>query len=161
MSISNRLETFLKSSGIHYKTYRHPEAFTASETAEAGHFPGKKFIKAVMLKVEGRHVMVVVPSNRTVDLLKVSSLLAANDVRVIEEGEFRDLFPDSEPGAMPPFGVLYGVPCYVDVSLWDEKEVYFNAGTHREAVSVAGSDYFRAARALSGDFSVTGKKVGV
>ena len=159
MSVPHKLAKFLKRHKVCNQVQAHPETFTACETAQAEHLSGKRFIKPVMLKAGGKDVMVVLPSNRTVDLLKFSAPLATNDVRVAEECEFRNLFPDCEPGAMPPFGHMYGIPCYADNSLWEEDELFFNAGNHRETLSISTAHFFRIAKAISGDFSVEGKKV--
>jgi Ala-tRNA(Pro) deacylase len=42
---------------------------------------------------------------------------------------------------MPPFGNLYDVPVYVDQSLSQDSEIAFNAGSHRELLRMAYSDY--------------------
>jgi Ala-tRNA(Pro) deacylase len=44
---------------------------------------------------------------------------------------------------MPPFGNLYGMPVYADESLSRDKEIAFNAGSHRELVRIAWADYER------------------
>jgi Ala-tRNA(Pro) deacylase len=54
-------------------------------------------------------------------------------VRLATEAEFSSLFPDCEPGAMPPFGSLYNLPVYVDESLAADEAIVFNAGTRRDA----------------------------
>ena len=46
---------------------------------------------------------------------------------------------------MPPFGNLYGMPVYVDGSLTRDKEIAFNAGTHRELIRMTWDDFKRLA----------------
>ncbi len=159
MTLSTKLTKFLKRHKVYYQIQFHPETFTSSETAQAEHISGKKLAKVVMVKVDKKDVMVVVPSNRTVDLLKLSTALGTNNVRIEEEKEFKDLFPDCEPGAMPPFAKLYGLPCYVDKSLCGENEISFNAGNHLETLKIYTLDFLRVSKAIAGDFSVLGKKV--
>ncbi|HYN14913.1 MAG TPA: YbaK/EbsC family protein, partial [Terriglobales bacterium] len=55
--------------------------------------------------------------------------------------EFKDWFPDCETGAMPPFGNLYGMRVFVDESLTRDKEIAFNAGSHRELMRLAYEDF--------------------
>ena len=69
-------------------------------------------------------------------------------VRLATEEVVRDRFPDSEVGAVPPFGALFGLPVYADVRLADEKYIFFSAGTHRDAIHMAFSDYVRLADPL-------------
>lgn len=159
MELPKKLTKFLKKHKVYYEVQVHPQTFTALETAEADHISGKKLAKVVMLKTEGKDAMVVLPSNRTVDLFKLSTVLGTQDVRVEEEMEFKDLFPDCETGAMPPFGKLYGMPCYADRSLSEEEELYFNAGNHLETIKVSTTDFLRVSKAVLVDFSVIRKTV--
>lgn len=154
MQLPVKLTKFFKRHKVFYEIQVHPQTFSAARTAQEEHVPGRMFAKAVMAKADGSTVMVVVPSNRHVDLFKLSSALGKLDVRIESEAEFQDLFPDCEPGAMPPFGKIYGIPCYADQNLLEEDYLYFNAGNHLETVKVSSSDFFRVAKAVKGDYSV-------
>lgn len=57
------------------------------------------------------------------------------------EDGLKDLFPDCELGAMPPLGVLYGLPVYIDHSLMEDKEIVFEADTHWEAIRMRYADF--------------------
>ncbi len=159
MRLYRKLERVLKRHKVDYEVQVHPETFSSCMTAEAEHISGRKLVKAVMVKADGRDVMAIVPSNRTVDLLKLSTVLGTNNVRIATVQEFKDLFPDCEIGAMPPLGNLYGISCYADESIGEEEEVVFNAGNHTETISVSTPDFLRVAKAMKCDFSVLGKKI--
>ena len=75
-------------------------------------------------------------------------------MRVEDEKEFKDLFPGCETGAMPPLGELYHLPCYVDKTLLESKDVVFNGGNHTESIKIATTDYEKIAHAAVGDFAV-------
>lgn len=45
------------------------------------------------------------------------------------------------PGAMPPFGNLFGLPAYVDSRLAGEDMITFNAGTHRNVIHMHFVDF--------------------
>lgn len=154
MELAKRLVNFLKRHKIFYQVQVHPETMTALETAEAEHICGKSLAKVVMVKNRGKDAMVVIPCDRNVDLLKLSTVLGTDDVKVSEEKEFNGLFPDCEPGAMPPFGRIYKIPCYADERIGGQKELYFNAGNHQETVKISVSDFLKYSKAFVGDFSV-------
>jgi Ala-tRNA(Pro) deacylase len=59
------------------------------------------------------------------------------------EKDFAPLFPDCEPGAMPPFGRLYGMSAFLDSVLADEPELVFEGGTHREEIRMPMEEYLR------------------
>jgi Ala-tRNA(Pro) deacylase len=42
---------------------------------------------------------------------------------------------------MPPFGNLYGMDVFVDRVLAEDKEIAFNAGSHRELVRMRFADF--------------------
>jgi Ala-tRNA(Pro) deacylase len=64
------------------------------------------------------------------------------------------LFPESELGAMPPFGNLFGLTVYLDASLVDEKFIGFNGGTHRDLIHMRVGDYLRLVQPLIGEFAI-------
>lgn len=68
--------------------------------------------------------------------------------------KLKDLFPDCEIGAMPPFGNLYGMDVFVAKSLTADKEIAFNAGSHRELVRMVYKDFERLVKPKIVKFSV-------
>jgi Ala-tRNA(Pro) deacylase len=116
-------------------------AYTAQGIAALTHIPGKELAKTVMVMVDGKLAMAVVPASFRVDLFKLKRYLDAETVELASESEFRDRFPDCETGSMPPFGNLYGMDVFVDESLAEDKEIAFNAGSHRELVRMSYADY--------------------
>ncbi|MEK6635677.1 MAG: deacylase, partial [Planctomycetota bacterium] len=57
-----RLKEFLDSHNIKYVTISHSRAFTAQETATSAHVPVKELAKAVMIKIDGKMAMAVLPA---------------------------------------------------------------------------------------------------
>ncbi|MFC0676645.1 aminoacyl-tRNA deacylase [Lysobacter korlensis] len=139
--LSPRLHSFLDETHSHYTTLHHERTVTAPHTAEAVRVPRQQFAKTVMLKVDGALAMYVMPSNFHADLHRIALALAGANVELAHEDEFRGLFPDCEPGAMPPFGNLYGVPVYVDSRLTEQDRITFNAGTHTDAVRMPYAEF--------------------
>ena len=141
-----RLENYLSVNGVQYAEESHRRAYTAQQVAALEHVPGGQFAKVVMLIVDGRPIMAVVPATRAVHFDRVAKVLAAHEVRLACESEFAPLFPDCEVGAMPPFGNLYCVPVYVDESLAGNNDIVIQAGTHRESIRLRYFDFARLAQ---------------
>jgi Ala-tRNA(Pro) deacylase len=137
----NRLIDFLDSQKIKYVTISHSLAYTAQGIAALAHIPGRELAKTVVVKIDGKLNMAVVPASRHVDLVLLKSATGARTVDLAGEDEFRDRFPDCETGAMPPFGNLYDMKVFVDPILAHDKEIAFNAGSHRELVRLAWDDF--------------------
>ena len=135
------LREFLDRNRIQYLVISHSVAYTAQGIAALTHIPGKELAKTVMVMVDGRLAMAVVPASFRVDLYRLKKYLGADSVELASENEFRDRFPDCETGSMPPFGNLYGMDVFVDQTLADDKEIAFNAGSHRELVRMKFADF--------------------
>lgn len=153
MPILKRLEEYLKENNARYKEIAHQEAYTAQEVAATMHIRGKDLAKPVMVKADGGFVMAVLPASLKVDFKKLKGILKKNDVRLATEDEFKTLFPDCEPGAEPPFGNLYSVDTVVDRRLTDDEHIFFNAGTHYEAVEMDYKDFARLVKPRVEDFA--------
>jgi Ala-tRNA(Pro) deacylase len=152
MSISGTLNAYLDHEGVHYDVLPHPEAFRAAEIAHTLHTSEKEMAKVVIVKVQERFVMTVLPASWNVDLLRLKTFLATHQVRLATEEEITGLFPDCELGAMPPFGNLYGLPVYVDQSLTEDEEIVFQAGTHSDAIRMRYWDFASLAFPVVGEF---------
>jgi Ala-tRNA(Pro) deacylase len=138
-----RLKEFLDSHGVKYVSISHSRAYTAQEIAASAHVKGKDLAKTVVVRLDGRTALAVVPAHLRVDLDRVGEAATASNVELATEAEFRDLFPECEPGAMPPFGNLYDMPVYVAEQLAEDEEIAFNAGSHTELIRLAYRDFER------------------
>ncbi|MHB8912265.1 MAG: aminoacyl-tRNA deacylase [Lysobacter sp.] len=141
--LSPRLHNYLDEQHAPYATLTHDRAITAHDTAEAMQIDHHLFAKTVMLKVDGRLTMMVMPAAYRVDLTRLSRALGEAVVELAEESEFKDAFPDCEIGAMPPFGHLYGMSVVVDSRLAQQAEIAFNAGSHTEALRMPYAEFER------------------
>lgn len=146
MPIPERLTRFLESRKIPFRAETHSEAFTAQQTAQAAHVPGRAFAKSVVLSVDGKTWLAVLPATERVDLKRVGECLSARKVRMAKEPEFATVFPDCDLGAMPIFGSIYGVPVLVSHELLESEEIAFTAGTHRDVIRMGTKDFLEAER---------------
>jgi len=141
--ITKKLTEFLHANHVNYRTIVHDPAFTAQELAASTHYPGREVAKAVVVNVDGKTALAVVPSPSKVDLRRVREVTGAKEASLLTESEFAGRFSGCELGAMPPFGNLYGMETFVDEKLARDPEIVFNAGTHTEAMRMAYDDFER------------------
>lgn len=137
---AERVRNYLTEHDVDYETHTHSVAYTTSEVAEAEHVSGKEMAKVVLLKTSEGLAMAVIPGDVMVDLEKAAAALGVEDVRLAEESEFAQAFPDCDTGAEPPFGALYDVRTLVDDGLRSPK-ITFSAGSHTETMTMALDDY--------------------
>jgi Ala-tRNA(Pro) deacylase len=138
-----KLQRFLDEHNILYIRISHSLAYTSQGIAELAHIPGRELAKTVVVKIDGKMAMAVLPASAHIDLIQMRAAVRANAVELATEAEFKDRFPDCETGAMPPFGNLYELPVFVDDSLTRDKEIVFNACSHRELIRMAYADFER------------------
>jgi Ala-tRNA(Pro) deacylase len=154
MTISKRLKDYLEKNQVSYQAGYHQEVYTAQEIAAAQRVPGKEMAKVVMVKADGKMVMLVLPASYQVDIKKLKAALQCKKVGMAKEKEFEELFPDCEIGAMPPFGNLYNLDVWVDKVLTEDASIVFQAGSHVETLRIKYSDYARLVNPKVGDFSM-------
>ena len=140
------LKGFLDENKIPYVSIKHSTAYTAQAIAASAHIKGKNLAKTVIVKLDGKMAMAVLPAKYQVDLEQLRSASKSKKAGLSSEKEFVETFPDCETGAMPPFGNLYGVEVLVDKSLSDDEEIAFNACSHSELIQLAYKDFERLVR---------------
>ena len=136
-----KIRAFLDSNNVKYVIIKHSPAYTAQEIAASAHVSGKELAKTVMVKINGKMTMAVLPATYKVDFNLLKKASGADKVELAREEEFKDMFPECDIGAMPPFGNLYGAEVFVDKILTRDKEIAFNAGSHTELIKLAYKDF--------------------
>jgi Ala-tRNA(Pro) deacylase len=138
-----KLKSLLDQQHVKYVTLTHSPAFTSQEVAALAHVSGKEFAKTVIVRLDDKLAMAVLPANRRIVIQDLRDLTGCAKARFATEEEFKKVFPDCEPGAMPPFGNLYGLEVFVAPELAADEEIAFNAGTHTEVMRMAYRDFER------------------
>lgn len=141
-----KLKKFLDDNGIQYVSVIHSPTYTAQEVAARVHISGRLLAKTVIIKMDGKMAMAVLPASLQIDFDYLRKETGASTVELATEEEFKDLFPGCELGAMPPFGNLYDMPVFTDHSLSEDEEIAFSAGTHSELVKLRFEDFKRLVR---------------
>lgn len=154
MDCKEKLAQYFRANGIAFEALTHRTAYTAQEMAAAQGVKGRQVAKVVIVCADAKKMMLVMPANYRIDWAKLKLALGVQEVRLAHEEEFSSLFPDCDTGAMPPFGILYDVPVYVDRALTLDPAIVFPAGTHRDTVKMAYQDYARLARPTVTNFAM-------
>ena len=149
MAIPRNIKQYLFHSNVSYSHKTHSVAYTSQEIAEVERVPGAEFAKAVVLKAdersecqpdraqpgrEGRMILAVLPADHVINFDILKRHVGCGKLSLASEREFIEKFPSCEPGAMPPFGKLFGLPLYCDAALAKQAEIEFNAGTHVDTI---------------------------
>lgn len=139
--VPNRIIRYMQRQLVPFARRWHARAVSAQELAESLHESGFRVAKTVVLDVDGRLWLAVLPAPALVDFDLTRDALGAVDVHLAAEDEFAQHFPDCETGAEPPFGGLYGLPVLVDERLEIDDPLIFRAGSHEETIELAFDDF--------------------
>lgn len=151
---------YLDKMQVRYSHSIHPVAQTARDTARAERVPTHEFAKTVVYFNDAGFGIAVVPADQLVDLTRVGRLLGSSFIRLANEAELRDLFPNCQLGAMPPFGDSCALPVIVDVGIAGDF-IAFTIGTHRDVVRMSFADFQRIARPKTAAIAATNIEVCV
>ena len=140
MAIATTVSNYLAEHDVAYDVLTHPHTATSGESAEAAHVPGTRLAKSVVLEDDHGYLMVVLPSNRQVNLGELHRQLNRS-LGLATEGELGSLFSDCEIGALPAVGPAYGMETLVDDALAEQSDIYFEAGDHEQLIHVTAETF--------------------
>jgi Ala-tRNA(Pro) deacylase len=140
---TRRIQEFLDDNAAKYLAIHHSPAYTAQEVAASAHIPGRGMAKTVVVKIDGRLALAVVPAMQHVDMTRVRDASGADQAELAGEEDFRDRFEGCELGAMPPFGNLFDMETFVDQTFAGQEKIAFNAGSHTDVIAMPFDDYAR------------------
>jgi Ala-tRNA(Pro) deacylase len=140
MAIPQTVKDYLTQKAVKYELITHPHSGSSHETSLAAHINEDHIAKAVIVKDESGYAMVVIPAIHYVEMKHVRQELD-RELELVAEDEFAKLFPDCEPGAVPPIGPAYQIETFVDEALTTLANVYMEAGDHEHLVHISAEGF--------------------
>ena len=145
--IAETIEKMLRDGGYWYERFLHEPVRTSEEAArvrpEYALKQGTKslIVKGKLPKQGKRFIMIVVPGDKQFDKHKLRDATGYTDVRFAKEEEVHEITGGMLPGGVPPFGNLFGLPLFVDKTVFENEKVIFNAGDRRVSIGMKSADY--------------------
>jgi Ala-tRNA(Pro) deacylase len=140
LDIFQQLHARLTEAGIPFTVLRHEPVYTSEQAAAVRGAPLSSGAKALVVKAGECFVMLVIPADRKLDSKKARGGLGVKAIRFATKEEVLQL-TGLEPGSIPPFGGLFGLPTYVDPALALNESINFNAGDHSISIQMRHADY--------------------
>jgi prolyl-tRNA editing enzyme YbaK/EbsC (Cys-tRNA(Pro) deacylase) len=151
-AVTERLVAWLTAGGVPFQVLHHPPVHTSREAAAARGTALEAGAKALVIRADDRPVHLVLPADRRVDNARLRALLDARRLRFVTPDELLAL-TGCPPGAVPPFGNLFGLDVLVDEELTRVDEIVFNAGSRAVSVTMRCADFLRLAGARVARFA--------
>lgn len=139
---------FLEGEGVAFQLVEHPRTYSAFADARATRHRPESVGKTVVLRGASGYVLAVVPATQRLDLRKLREAVGGTrQLRLVDEAEMREEFPQFDVGAIPPFGGDLPAAEVIDRRLLDEDRILCASGDHahsilidpRDVVAVAGA----------------------
>ena len=140
MAVAVTLQHYLDELGVEYEVVAHPYSDNGLSTAASAHIPADKLAKSIMLEDEGGYLMAVCPASRRIKLGELYREINRR-MEFADETELADVFGDCVLGAVPPVGELYGIDVVVDLELFMQPDIYFEAGDHVDLIHVNAENF--------------------
>ena len=139
--IPPRMKRYLDKHHIQYRMFSHERTENLEEAAKCVEISLHALAKAVLLiDQEGVFSVAMIPYLEELDLVRISRL-ADRPLGIVFGAGMNDPFVDCDPGSHPPIGEPYSLQTFMDISLRDFKEVYFEVGSHCCLVQVQQDDF--------------------
>lgn len=109
--------------------------------------------KALVLKTKsGNFIQIVIPADKRADLKKVKRVLEEKNISLAHPDEVFSL-TNCVVGSVPPFGIFWDIPVYVDNQFLEKDLMVFSAGTLEDSISLAPKEYIRVVKPILKDLS--------
>lgn len=139
MSNPNSLQRYLEARHIPFEVVAHPHSATSLQSAKSAHIRADQLAKAVILESDDCFLAAVIPADRHVMIGRLRQTLG-RDLWLAGETSFGGMFPDCEPGAVPPLTQPYGMDMVWDDSLMSMDSIYMEAGDHEHLLRIRTRD---------------------
>jgi Ala-tRNA(Pro) deacylase len=151
-SIFLRVERLLQQHGVGFQTLRHEPVYTSEQAAQIRGTPLASGAKALLCKGDSGFALFVLPADRKLAGPAARKAQGWRKLRFATREEVLQL-TGLTPGAIPPFGSLFGLSTLCDQRLAENETINFNAGDHGISVSMRYVDYVQVEAPRCGTFA--------
>ena len=140
--LGERLTQWLREADVEFEIIEHAPVYTSEEAARVRGTRLEQGAKALVVRAEDRFVHCVLPAHLKADNAALRAIVGTRKLRFATRDELHRL-TGCEPGAVPPFGNLFGLPVLLDEALCLNERVAFNAGSHSRSMTMRCADLVR------------------
>ena len=156
MSTNKKLINHLNQNKIKHEIVPHKQVFTAYDKAQTLGVKLNQIVKALLVKAEKNHHLVLLSADKMLDFKKLSKLLKVKKIEIIgEKGMLKLLKMKKE--ALHTFGSLQQLPIIVDKGLAKVKEAIFPSTSFVESVKMKVKDYLNLEKPVVGEIGAVKK----
>jgi len=141
MPIPKKIIKFLEKSKAKYETIPHRTVYTAFDKAKTLKIAEKIIGKTLILKLNGKLVIALIPANKNLDPKKIKKIAKVKKLDFASEKLIKNKFKGVKVGAIPPFGGLWGLATCIDKLLMKEKEIIVSGGDYNFSIKIKPKEF--------------------
>ena len=151
MDVFSEIKKLLEEKNLSFEVMEHEPCHTSEQAAKIRGTRIEQGAKALVFRSEGKFLMAVVAGDTKVDFKKLKKVIGSKKLTLATPDE---VFAQThcKIGSVPPFGNLFGLPVYCDVSLTQNKKIWFNAGKHEVSMGMPLKAWLEAVEPKVEDF---------
>ncbi len=134
---------YLQGRGVAFLVLPNATSEHAEDTARKHGFPVDEVVKTVVINGRYGHALLVIPASQEVDMDLAKEALGDPEARPANDRDLARTFPDYQAGSLPPLGLFFMAPMYVDPEVANREAVVFAAGRASLAIRMLTRDLFR------------------
>ncbi|HSF06269.1 MAG TPA: YbaK/EbsC family protein [Methylomirabilota bacterium] len=142
MPLTDRLQQWLREAGVVFELLEHAPVYTSEDAARVRGTPLEQGAKALVVRADDRFVHCVLPAHLRADNAALRTILSTRKLRFATREELYEV-TGCPPGAVPPFGNLFGLPVLLDEALCRNDRIVFNAGSNAVSIIMSSADLIR------------------
>jgi Ala-tRNA(Pro) deacylase len=146
LPVTERLRHWLREAGVAFEVLEHEPVRTSEEAARVRGTRLEQGAKALVVRADDRFLHCVLPAHLKADNGALRAIAGTRRLRFATRDELLEL-TGCEPGAVPPFGNLFGLPVLLDEALCASEQVAFNAGSNAVSIVMRCDDLVRVSGA--------------
>ncbi len=150
--VFERIRNLLARHAVSFDVLRHEPVYTSQQAADVRGTPLSSGAKALICRGDEQLVMFVIPADRKLASGEARRAQGWKKLRFASREEVEQR-TGLQPGSIPPFGSLFGLPTLCDRRLGQNEIINFNAGDHQVSVSMRYEDYLRVEKPQLGTFA--------
>lgn len=155
--IPKKILNYLKKNKIKHEILQHKTVYTAYDLANTLAKKLNEIAKTLVVKVDKKYVLVVLPAHLRLDFAKVKKVLKAKSAELAPEKAMEKIFK-VKPGAITPFGSLHKVEVLLDKALLKTQKAIISAGSFTDSLRLKVKDLQKLEKATLADVGEKVKK---
>ncbi len=149
---TDKILNIFKENNIKYQLYEHEPVYTSQQAATIRGVELKTGCKSMVLKTKsGKFILANIAADRRIDLKKLEKLVGSKLSFATKEEVLQ--VTSCDPGSVPPFGKLFGLPTFLDESVLENDYVNFNIGMLTKSVKISKQDLLKIMEPTISKFS--------